>query len=133
MKPSQQVNRIDHRDFWSIVHWCHNYDKLVLNCLKDLFPTTVEFTFTSELLVPLKVPMFPSDSACRKVDSFVAGVPVAVCSTSNEKSVAAVVRLLGDELADQIRIFAGDVVPKKKPDPAIYNLAAQELNLDPKK
>ena len=77
--------------------------------------------------------MFPLESACWKVNSSAAGVPVAVCSTSNEKSVAAVVRLLGDELADQIRIFAGDVVPKKKPDPAIYNLAAQELNLDPKK
>lgn len=62
-----------------------------------------------------------------------AGVPVAVCSTSNEKSVSAVVKLLGDELANQIRIFAGDVVPKKKPDPAIYNLAAKELDLDPTK
>lgn len=58
---------------------------------------------------------------------------MAVCSTSNEKSVSAVVKLLGDELASQIRIFAGDVVPKKKPDPAIYNLAAEELAVDPSK
>lgn len=58
---------------------------------------------------------------------------MAVCSTSNERSVSAVVRLLGKELADKIRIFAGDVVPKKKPDPAIYNLAAKELGVDPAK
>lgn len=62
-----------------------------------------------------------------------AGVPVAVCSTSNERSVSAVVQMLGADLADKIRIFAGDVVPKKKPDPAIYNLAAQELGVDPAK
>jgi len=29
------------------------------------------------------------------------------------------------------RVFAGDIVPKKKPDPAIYMLAAKELGLDP--
>ena len=28
-------------------------------------------------------------------------------------------------------MFAGDIVPKKKPDPAIYLLAAKELNVDP--
>jgi hypothetical protein len=69
---------------------------------------------------------------CRLVDeAFSAGVPVAVCSTSNEKAVSAIVRvLLGAERATTIRIFAGDVVPKKKPDPAIYNLAAGELNVD---
>jgi phosphoglycolate phosphatase-like HAD superfamily hydrolase len=30
-----------------------------------------------------------------------------------------------------MRVFAGDVVPKKKPDPAIYLLAARELGVDP--
>jgi len=39
-------------------------------------------------------------------------------------------QLLGDELADKIRIYAGDIVPKKKPDPAIYNLAAKELGVE---
>jgi HAD superfamily hydrolase (TIGR01509 family) len=58
-----------------------------------------------------------------------AGWQTAVCSTSNEKAVQAVV----DKLLDgKIKhIFAGDMVPKKKPDPAIYNMAAQELSLDP--
>ncbi|XP_006351450.1 haloacid dehalogenase-like hydrolase domain-containing protein At3g48420 [Solanum tuberosum] len=60
------------------------------------------------------------------------GVKVAVCSTSNEKAVSAIVScLLGPERAEQIQIFAGDVVPRKKPDPAIYLLAADTLGVDP--
>ncbi|XP_062116065.1 CBBY-like protein [Humulus lupulus] len=60
------------------------------------------------------------------------GVKVAVCSTSNEKAVSAIVScLLGPERAEKIKIFAGDVVPRKKPDPAIYNLAAVTLGVDP--
>ncbi|RZR95343.1 hypothetical protein BHM03_00024177 [Ensete ventricosum] len=69
------------------------------------------------------------------------GVKVAVCSTSNEKAVAAIVSfLLGPDRADKITIFAGDVVPRKKPDPvcyflfcyfAIYLLAAETLGVDP--
>jgi HAD superfamily hydrolase (TIGR01509 family) len=61
-----------------------------------------------------------------------AGLHVAVCSTSNERAVAAVVRvLLGEDFAARIPIFAGDAVARKKPDPAIYNLAAETLSLDP--
>jgi len=61
-----------------------------------------------------------------------AGVPVAVCSTSNEKAVSTIVRvMLGEDVAKVMRVFAGDIVPKKKPDPAIYLLAAQELNVNP--
>ncbi|KAL1541969.1 CBBY-like protein isoform X1 [Salvia divinorum] len=60
------------------------------------------------------------------------GVKVAVCSTSNEKAVSAVVSfLLGSERAEQIQIYAGDVVPRKKPDPAIYLLAAETLGVEP--
>lgn len=59
-------------------------------------------------------------------------VPVAVCSTSNERAVSAIVRvLLGPDVAAAMRVFAGDIVPKKKPDPAIYLLAASELGVDP--
>lgn len=61
-----------------------------------------------------------------------AGLHVAVCSTSNERAVGAVVRvLLGEAFADRIPIFAGDAVARKKPDPAIYTLAAETLALDP--
>ena len=64
--------------------------------------------------------------------AFAQGVQVAVCSTSNEKAVSAIVSfLLGPERAEKIKIFAGDVVPRKKPDPAIYLLAASTLNVEP--
>lgn len=64
--------------------------------------------------------------------AFSKGVKVAVCSTSNEKAVSAIVScLLGPERAKKIQIFAGDVVPKKKPDPAIYVLASTTLGVDP--
>lgn len=33
--------------------------------------------------------------------------------------------MLGDHIAQRMRVFAGDCVPKKKPAPDIYNLAAQ--------
>eukprot|EP00667_Euglena_gracilis_P014821 EG_transcript_15382 len=62
-------------------------------------------------------------------DALAAGWKVAVCSTSNEKAVQSVVDKLLDSKIKHI--FAGDVVAKKKPDPAIYNLAARELGLDP--
>ncbi|MEI9999811.1 MAG: HAD family hydrolase [Verrucomicrobiota bacterium] len=62
-----------------------------------------------------------------------AGVQLAVCSTSNERAVIEVVRrLLGPEREKKFAgIFAGDIVPKKKPDPAIYLFAARKLNLEP--
>ncbi|KAG2494894.1 hypothetical protein HYH03_007132 [Edaphochlamys debaryana] len=67
-------------------------------------------------------------------EAIAAGVPVAVCSTSNEKAVENIVKvMLGPQVARVMRVFAGDVVPKKKPDPAIYLLAARELGVDPKK
>lgn len=59
-------------------------------------------------------------------------VPVAVCSTSNERAVSTIVRvLLGPEVEAKMRVFAGDVVKAKKPSPDIYNLAAQTLNVNP--
>ena len=61
-----------------------------------------------------------------------AQVPVAVCSTSNERAVSTIVRvLLGPKVESKMRVFAGDVVEKKKPSPDIYNLAALELKVDP--
>ena len=63
-----------------------------------------------------------------------AGVPIAVCSTSNEQSVSGIVRtMLGPDVARVMRVFAGDCVPKKKPAPDIYLLAARELKVDPKR
>lgn len=60
------------------------------------------------------------------------GVKVAVCSTSNVRAVRGIVdHLIGGDLAPQIQVFAGDMVKAKKPDPAIYQLALDELSLAP--
>ncbi|GAA3343214.1 HAD family hydrolase [Amorphoplanes nipponensis] len=61
-----------------------------------------------------------------------AGWAVAVASTSAEESVRAVLATaVGPGTAARIPVFAGDVVPAKKPDPAIYQLTADRLGLDP--
>lgn len=60
-----------------------------------------------------------------------AGWTVAVASTSALESVRSVlVSAVGEELATDIPIFAGDVVAAKKPDPAIYLMALEQLGLD---
>lgn len=61
-----------------------------------------------------------------------AGWTVAVASTSAQASVHAVLtHAVGEVYSARIPIFAGDVVPAKKPDPAIYLLALEQLGLDP--
>lgn len=60
------------------------------------------------------------------------GLPIAVCSTSNERSVSALIKsVLGDELLKMLYIFAGDAVKAKKPAPDIYLLAIEKLRLRP--
>ena len=59
-----------------------------------------------------------------------AGWTLAVASTSAEESVRAVLEhVVGEETAARFAVFAGDVVPAKKPDPAIYLLALEELGV----
>jgi len=61
-----------------------------------------------------------------------AGWILAVASTSAERSVRAVLEhAVGPDFAREFAVFAGDVVPAKKPDPAIYLLAVDRLGLDP--
>ena len=88
--------------------------------------------FFTDLIEAGALPLRPG--VIRLVDeALAAGLPIAVCSTSNEKSVRAIVeKLLGPGRAPKISIFAGDIVKVKKPDPAIYNLAATTLSLKPK-
>ncbi len=78
-----------------------------------------------------KLPLRPGIQ--RIVDEAIAArVTLAVCSTSNERAVQAVVDvMLGAEISAKITVFAGDVVAAKKPAPDIYNLAASKLNLNP--
>ena len=65
-------------------------------------------------------------------DAIAADWTLAVASTSAEESVRAVLEhAVGAEDASQFAVFAGDVVPAKKPDPAIYLLALEELGVAP--
>eukprot|EP01018_Ginkgo_biloba_P023215 Gb_22620 [translate_table: standard] len=87
----------------------------------ELFMALIE-----KRLLPLR------PGVARLIDEALAnGVKVAVCSTSNEKAVSAIVQyLLGPQRAEVMSIFAGDIVPRKKPDPAIYLLAASTLGFE---
>ena len=60
-------------------------------------------------------------------EALAAGWTLAVASTSAEPSVRAVLEhAVGAEHGGRASpVFAGDVVPAKKPDPAIYLLAAR--------
>ncbi len=71
----------------------------------------------------------------RLVDEAIAdgNVTLAICSTSNERSVNLIAeKLLGPARKAKFKaILAGDVVSRKKPDPEIYNLASDRLELEP--
>jgi HAD superfamily hydrolase (TIGR01509 family) len=78
--------------------------------------------------------MPPRPGVARLVDeASAAGVKLAVCSTSNERAVNAVLeKLLGPQRKAKFDVvLAGDVVSKKKPDPEIYLLALDRLHLGP--
>jgi HAD superfamily hydrolase (TIGR01509 family) len=61
-----------------------------------------------------------------------AGWQLAVASTSAEPSVRAVLEhAVGADRAADFAVFAGDIVPTKKPDPAIYQLAVTSLGVQP--
>ncbi|MEO8424634.1 MAG: HAD-IA family hydrolase [Actinomycetota bacterium] len=61
-----------------------------------------------------------------------AGWALAVASTSSEPSVRAVLEhVAGADHAARFQVLAGDVVPKKKPAPDIYELAVSRLGVQP--
>jgi HAD superfamily hydrolase (TIGR01509 family) len=65
-------------------------------------------------------------------EAIAAGWTLAVASTSAEESVRAVLEhAVGAEEASRFAVFAGDAVPAKKPDPAIYRLALERTGADP--
>eukprot|EP00882_Tetradesmus_deserticola_P031146 GHRQ01035205.1.p1 GENE.GHRQ01035205.1~~GHRQ01035205.1.p1 ORF type:complete len:288 (+),score=127.86 GHRQ01035205.1:274-1137(+) len=66
-------------------------------------------------------------------DARAAGLMVAVCSAATKSSVVFTLKnLLGEQRFNSLDCFlAGDDVDKKKPDPKIYNVAAQRLGVDP--
>lgn len=71
----------------------------------------------------------------RLIDEAIAqDILVGVCSTSNDAAVTAIVKtLLGEETYSKMKIFAGDIVSKKKPSPDVYLLAASTFNVDPQR
>jgi len=77
-----------------------------------------------------EIPLRPG--VMRLVDEAIAGgVRLAVCSTSNERAVSNLVAtLMGPERAGKFRVFAGDMVAKKKPAPDVYLMAVEEMGLD---
>lgn len=93
---------------------------------------TLKTAYYMEMVESGQLPVRPG--VVRLVDEAItAGVGLAVCSTSNEKAVNAVVEtLLGPERKARFDvILAGDVVSKKKPDPEIYTLVLDRLHLEP--
>jgi HAD superfamily hydrolase (TIGR01509 family) len=76
----------------------------------------------------------PARSGIARVvdEALAAGWSLAVASTSAEESVRAVLEhAVGAANASRFDVFAGDVVPAKKPDPAIYLLALERMGLEP--
>ena len=64
-------------------------------------------------------------------EAHAAGVRLGVCTTSDPKSIDGVLDLMGKQRKAYFEIvLAGDVVAKKKPNPEIYDLAKQRLNLE---
>jgi dihydroxyacetone kinase phosphoprotein-dependent L subunit len=65
-------------------------------------------------------------------EALAAGWRVAVASTSAQPSVAATLeRAVGAARASAVKVFAGDIVPRKKPAPDIYLTALDWLGLPP--
>jgi HAD superfamily hydrolase (TIGR01509 family) len=65
-------------------------------------------------------------------DAREAGWALAVCSTSAEASVRAILEhAVGTDQAADFLVLAGDVVPRKKPAPDIYELALTRLEVSP--
>jgi HAD superfamily hydrolase (TIGR01509 family) len=76
----------------------------------------------------------PARSGIARVvdEALAAGWSLAVASTSAEESVRAVLEhAVGAANASRFDVFAGDVVPAKKPDPAIYLLALERMGIGP--
>jgi HAD superfamily hydrolase (TIGR01509 family) len=86
----------------------------------------------TEMVAAGKLPPRPG---IRRVisDAQDAGWTLAVASTSAEPAVRAILEYaVGRDRAERFDLLlAGDVVPRKKPDPAIYQLALERLGVQP--
>lgn len=84
---------------------------------------------TSDLVSEGSMPIRPG--ILRIIDEAIANdVKLGVCTTSNAQFIDAVLDLMGPERKAKFDfVLAGDVVKKKKPDPAIYLMAQETLGL----
>ena len=85
--------------------------------------------FFTDIIASGQLPLRPG--IARIVDEAIAaGVRLGVCTTSAPKAIDGVLDLFGPERKARFEfVHAGDVVARKKPDPAIYELAKQTLGL----
>ncbi|KAJ8901920.1 hypothetical protein NDN08_004124 [Rhodosorus marinus] len=76
------------------------------------------------------VARFMDDAIAARSDGL---LKLAICSAATKSSVWYVLNnLVGEErLSNFDVILAGDDVPKKKPDPTIYNVASERMNVSP--
>lgn len=83
----------------------------------------------SELISAGQLPL--RAGVLRLVDEAIAaGARLGVCTTSNPKSIDAVLDLMGPERKRMFEfVLAGDIVSRKKPDPEIYDMAKARLGL----
>lgn len=61
-------------------------------------------------------------------DAMKAGLMLGVCTTANERSVNAIIRVMLPEIHFEF-VLAGNTVRRKKPDPEIYLLALEKTGL----
>ncbi|MGD8341617.1 MAG: HAD-IA family hydrolase [Gammaproteobacteria bacterium] len=99
---------------------------------KDAFLAEMHKTKTAifaDLIASGQLPL--RSGVLRLVDEAIAAdVRLGVCTTSNPKSIDAVLDLMGPERKSRFEfVLAGDIVSRKKPDPEIYEMARERLEL----
>jgi HAD superfamily hydrolase (TIGR01509 family) len=99
---------------------------------KDAFLAELHKTKTAifaDLIAGGRLPL--RSGVLRLVDEAIAaGVRLGVCTTSNPKSIDAVLDLMGPGRKGRFEfVLAGDIVSRKKPDPEIYDLARSKLGI----
>jgi HAD superfamily hydrolase (TIGR01509 family) len=99
---------------------------------KDAFLAEMHKTKTAIFADLISTGALPLRSGVLRLvdEAIAANVRLGVCTTSNPKSIDAVLDLMGPERKSRFEfVLAGDIVSRKKPDPEIYDLARQKLDL----
>ena len=116
-------------------HYFDNYGWPCDDEVKDVLISELHKLKTDYFMQIIESGQLPPRPGVRRLidEAIAANLNLAVCSTSHERAVNLVVeKLFGPERKERFdEILAGDVVSRKKPDPEIYNLASDKLNLEP--